>query len=292
MNSIRFELAKKSFVLMVVLFWTITVFAQSPWVYPKEKGFYQIQSTFLVSPYSTLVMGQPTEERVELNREVYTADFSFYFEHGLTDRLNIIGKLPFRYVSTGEETSQVLDGQLLEEGSISGLSNLEFAVKYQLVDKSVKVASSVRTILNTVSKKLEKGLITGYEYNAIGLFGHVGTGIGDRSYAFTDLGFVMTSNDYSDYFQQHVEGGYRFGRALWVRLTLDIKKSIKNGNYDDATLLQTGLNPNDQEWIGFGVGISYETKKQLGFNLSTGGALDAQYIGLSAPITVGFYKKI
>ncbi len=266
--------------------------AQSPWLYKKKQGFYQIQTTFLAFPYTSLAVGRPTESTVDLNREVYTADILAYLEYGIANRWNIIGKIPFRYTSTGDETDQLYHPELLEEGSLTGLSNLEFAAKYQLMDQSWKMAASLRTILNTGSQDLEKGLTTGYDYTGMGLFGHVGRSVGKRSYVFTDLGFVVTTNDFSDYLQQHIEGGHRFGKAFWIRLTVDIKKSLKNGDYDNTTLLQTGLSPNDQEWIGFGAGIAYETRDKLGFNLSTGGAFVAEYVGLAAPITIGLYKKI
>lgn len=289
--KIQMNPMKKVLGLILIGVCTWSANAQSPWLYKKNKGFFQVQTTFLVFPYESLVIGKRTET-VDINREVSTTDVSAYFEYGLSDRWNVIGKIPVRYVSTGDETGTLTNPVLLEEGSLVGLSNIELALKRQLIDKRIKVATSLRTVLNTIDKDLSKGLVTGYNYNAVGIFGHVGGNIGNTGYAFMDAGYMKTSNDFSDYFQQHFEGGRRFGRAFWVRLTLDIRKSLKNGEYDSGTLLQTGLSPNDQEWIGFGFGVAYETKNQLGFNFSSGGAFDAKYIGLAAPVTIGVYKKM
>ncbi len=185
-------------------------------------------------------------------------------------------------------------GILLEEGAVFSLSNMELTAKYRLVDKQLKLAASVHTIWNTASKDLDKGLITGFDYNAVGVFAHVGGSFAQRGYVFTDVGLVYTTNDYSDYFQQHIEVGYRVrvGHAFWVNATLDIRKSFENGSQKTETLVQTGLHPNDQEWVGFGAGVVYEMKNNMGFNLSTGGAITAQYMGISAPITLGVYKKL
>ncbi len=282
---------KKILILTTLSFWTLIGSAQSPWLYQKNKGFFQVQTTFLAFPYESLVVGKRSET-VDINREVITYDVNAYFEYGLSDQWNVIGKIPVRYVASGDETGLLNSPTLLEEGSLFGMSNIEIGIKRQLLDQKIKISSSLQVILNTVNKDLSKGLITGYDYNAIGIFGHAGGSLGDRGYVFSDVGVMKTSNDFSDYFQQHIEAGRRFGRAFWVRLTLDIRRSFKNGDYKNETLLQTGLSPNDQEWVGFGLGFSYETESQIGFNFSTGGALDAQYIGLAAPITFGIYKKL
>ncbi len=292
MNRSTKTIDVKTFAIFIgMCFGMLAVDAQSPWLYKKGKGFFQLQATFLAFPYESVVVGKRTET-VDLSREVTTTDINAYFEYGLSEKWNMIAKIPVRFVSTGEETGLVDSPIPLQEGSLFGLSNVELALKHQLVDKRIKVATSLQTIFNTVSKDLSRGLVTGYDYNAVGIFGHAGGSVGDRGYAFVDAGFTKTSNDFSDYFRQHIEGGRRFGRAFWVRLTLDIRKSLKNGSYDSGTLLQTGLSPNDQEWVGFGFGVAYETENQLGFNFSSGGALDANYIGFAAPVTFGLYKKI
>ncbi len=265
--------------------------AQSPWLYPTHKGFYQIQSTFLALPYTALVDGKAITSRVDINRKVYAADVSLYFEYGLSNSWNVIGKIPFRYVTSGDQVDQLHYHTLLDEGSIAGLSNLEFALKRKLIDRNIKVATSVRAILNTTKADLDKGLITGYDHNALGVSVHIGASMSKKFYAFADLGYVITSNDFSDYYHQHIEGVYHLGGVFWARLTVDFRKSMRNGNYDNGTLIQTGLSPNDQEWIGLGIGLAHETKKQLGFSVSIGRAIQATYVGHATPLTLGIYKK-
>lgn len=266
--------------------------AQSPWLYTRHQGFYQVQTTFLAFPYSAVIDGRTLESRVDINREVYTADVSLYFEHGLSDSWNLIGKIPFRYASSGDQVDELHYQVLLPEGTITGLSNLEFALKRKLIDRKIKIAATLRAIINTTSANLEKGLITGYKYNALGLFGHIGGSMGEKLYVFTDLGYVTTSNDFSDYFNQHIEAAYYLGRVFWLRLTVDVRMSMKNGSYDNQTLIQTGLSPNDQGWVGYGFGLTYETKNRVGFDFSMGGAIQATYVGYAAPLTIGIYKKV
>ena len=277
--------------LVAAILFCIPALAGGPWLYKNNAGFYQLQTTFVTSPYSELLQGT-TSDKTYLNREVLTNDFGGYVEYGLSDKLNLIAKLPFKYVSTGAVSDSVDHSTLLEEGSLLGLSNVELAAKYGVLNKRVQVAVSVNTVWNTISKDLDKGLVTGYNYNAVGAFAHVGGSIGERGYAYTDVGYVLTSNNFSDYFQEHVEAGYRVGQALWLKVTLDVKKSMENGSYVNENQRQTGLHPNDQDWIGFGFGAAYEFKNQVGFNITTGGAVRANYIGVSPPLTIGVYKKV
>ena len=274
-----------------LLIFSISALAGGPWLYSKKAGFYQLQSTFVTAPYTSVLQGSASD-RVHLNREVFTNDFGGYAEYGLSNRINLIGKLPIKYVSTGALNDSLYNPTLLEEGNLLGLSNIELGAKYGVINKGVKLALSVNTIWNTIRTDLDKGLVTGYNYNAVGLFAHVGGGLGERGYLYTDVGYVVTSNNFSDYFQEHVELGYRIGEALWLKMTLDVKRSMENGSYFNENLRQTGIHPNDQDWVGFGFGASYEFKNKVGINFTTGGAVRASSVGLSPPVTIGVYKKV
>lgn len=278
--------------VITLLFMTLNIQAGGPWLYKKKGGFYQVQTTFLTFPYFYLANGNPYQDRTSINREVATYDFGGYLEYGLTDKVNIIANIPIKYAVSSDQTDSLYNPELLDPGSIFGMSNFELDIKYAVLDKKIKVAVSAYSLWNTVNHDLQKGLITGFDYSAFGGFAHVGGSLGKRGYAFSDLGFVRTTNNYSDYFQQHIEGGYRFGRAFFLKVTLDIRKSLQNGSKIEEALLQTGLHPNNQEWVGFGIGAVYELKNQIGFNFSTGGAFYAQNMGIAAPVTFGIYTKM
>lgn len=284
----------KKLLVILCLGYSFSTFAQSPWLYKKNEGFFQVYTTLLAGPYDTLAQGVPYDDttNVNINRETRTTDFGVYLQYGISDVLNLVAKIPFQKVETGDLTeNQNPNFEVLEPGSEFGLSNVEIGLKHGLIDKKIKVAVSVNTIWNTISKDLSKGLATGFDYNAFGALGHVGTSFG-KSYVYTDVGYVYTTNDFSDYFQQHIEYGYAFTKAFTVNATLDFRRSIYNGTNETLTLQQTGLHPNNQEWVGFGFGAMYELENKLGFNFWTGGAIaGVKYIGFTPPVTLGVYKK-
>ena len=155
---------KKKILLLTVLLSSVTsVMAGGPWLQKKNGGFVQAQFVLPAYQYSSLLMGVFISDLQGVNRRVHSSDYSIYMEYGITDKLDVITTLPFKYVKTGELTDQQYFSTLLPEGDLFGLSNYHVALKYGLVDKKVKVAVSLQTRWNTISQDLGKGLATGYD---------------------------------------------------------------------------------------------------------------------------------
>ena len=263
--------------------------AQGPWLQEKGTGFLQVQTTVPMGTYKDLLIGTEYEP---INREVLNLDLGIYGVYGLTDKLTIISQLPFKYVSTGSTTSDSLANPiLLEEGNLAGMSNLYFAAKYKVWDKGLKVAVSAQTNLNTISNDLDKGLSTGYMANFYSLFAHVGGGVTSKLYAFADVGYTLGTNGYSNYTSLYLESGYKVTKRTYVILNASIKTSLKNGDFDNGNLLQTGLYPNDQDWVSMGLKVFYETDKNIGFTLGSAILAQANYIGPVAALSFGVFKK-
>jgi hypothetical protein len=123
-----------------------------------------------------------------LNPRTYNADLGFYIEYGLFDKLNVITKIPFKYFITNKLTNKTYFSDVLPVGNLSGVSNLEFDLKYALIDKNLKLAISLNTSWNTIFKDLDKGLPKGFDASSFGLTMHAGR-INGKHYGFRETGF-------------------------------------------------------------------------------------------------------
>lgn len=264
-----------------------TLQAQGPWLQEKGTGFAQFQTTF--GSYNSLFVAE-LDDLQSINREVSNVDMGLYGTYGITNDLTIIAHVPLKIVSTGATTDSLYSTPLLDEGELFGMSNLYFAAKYKILDKNVKAAVSVQSHWNTASEDLGKGLATGYLGNSVGFFGHVGGGL-DKLYAFADLGYTISGGGYSDYMSLHLEAGYKVVKPLYVIAHVNIRSSRKNGDFDNATLMQTGLHADNQEWVSWGLRLMYETESNWGASIGMAGAFSANYVGAYPPISVGVFRK-
>lgn len=133
------------FLIFSVLFsLSLPSFAGGPWLFPQKQGYIQFQSILPAYRYNSLLMGAFIKERQAINREIFNSDYSLYLEYGLTNKLNIIASLPFKYVSSGALTGEETFTEVLPEGSLFGLSNPRIAIKYGLVDKNITDYNGLR----------------------------------------------------------------------------------------------------------------------------------------------------
>jgi hypothetical protein len=217
--------------------------------------------------------------------------FQAYLEYGVTNKFDIIATLPYKILVTQSGSQNVLDTNTIAAGSLKGMGTAKFGLKYQLLNKGLKVATSIQTSFNTVSKALEKGLITGYDANSIGFYLHFGKGFSKKLYTFIDVGVNKTSNNFSDYLEMHYELGYALRPSFWAAFTLDLRTSFKDGSYQNEQLRQTGLYTNNQEYFAFGLKTSYELKNKIGVTLASFGAFNGNYVAKMATFSLGVYKK-
>lgn len=264
-------------------------FAGGPWLLPKKSGFLQVQATLPVGTYNRLFLAN--NKFTDLNREVVDVNIQAYLEYGITDKINLITVLPYKYISTGAEQSPLTNPTLLPSGSLSGLSNYKLALKYRISDKDLKIAMSVQSSFNSTKKDLEKGLITGHEANSLGLYAHFGKSFSEKVYSFLEGGINSVSNNFSDFYEIHYELGYQIKPSLWSAFTLDIRESLRNGNYRNENLRQTGFYTNDQEYFAFGFKTSYELKNKIGFTGAVFGAFSGNYVAYLSTYSIGIYKK-
>jgi hypothetical protein len=271
--------------LVLVLLFLSSSYAGGPWLNKKKSGFLQVQSTFPGGAYNRLFLENNLES--SLNRPVLDYTLQAYIEYGLTDKLDIISTLPYKFVSTRPAS----DSTELPKGNLNGLGNYKFGIKYRLSDNDLKIATSLQSNFNTINKDLEKGLTTGYDANTIGLYLHIGKGFNENLYSFIDLGINTMSNNFSDYIDIHYELGYQIKPAFWAAFTLDLRETFKGGDYVNENLRQTGLYTNNQEYFAYGVKTSFELNNKIGFTAATFGAFSGNYVAKISTFSLGIYKK-
>ncbi|MBL4667651.1 MAG: hypothetical protein HRT73_13340 [Flavobacteriales bacterium] len=279
----------KTFLLTILLITSTYILAGGPWLEKKKSGYFQFQTTLPVTSYNRLFLSG--NKQLDLNRSAIDINFQAYLEYGITDQLNLIAVLPFKYISTGSEQSQLTNPTLLPNGNLSGIGNYKIALKQQILNKKLKVAVSLQSSFKPINHVLEKGLITGYNANSIGLYTHIGKSFSKRTYSFIEGGFNTVSNDFSDFYEIHYEIGYQFKNSVWGAFTLDLRESLRNGSYRNENLRQTGFYTNDQEYFSFGFKSSYELKTKLGFSAAVFGAFTGNYVAYMTTFSLGIYKK-
>ena len=275
--------------LTIFLIFTSTLLAGGPWLNKKGKGFFQVQSTFPTNAYSILFL----EDGKDLNLQRSVLDFTYqaYLEYGISNKFDIIAILPFKALSTQAVSKDALASDTLPNGSLWGIGNSKLGLKYQLMNKGVKLATSIQASLNTASQALDQGLITGYAANSIGFYMHMGKGFSKNLYSFLDVGVNKMSNNFSSYLGIHFELGYQVKPSFWTAFTLDLRDSFNDGSYTNSNLRQTGLYTNNQEYFAFGFKTSYELKNKTGFTAATFGAFSGNYVAKIPTFSIGIYKK-
>jgi hypothetical protein len=263
--------------------------AGGPWLSKKKSGFLQFQSTFPGGAYSKLFL--ENGDNLNLNRDILDYNFQIYLEYGITDKLNIITTLPYKYISSRNNGNDLTNNNLLSNGNLSGLGNYKLALKYKLSNKKLKAALSIQSSFNTVSKDLEKGLITGYASNSIGLYTHIGKSFSSKLYSFAEGGINVSGNSFSNFYEIHYELGYQLKPSFWTVLTFDVRESLKDGSFKDNNLRQTGFYTNNQEYFAYGLKIAYELKNKIGFTAATFGAFSGNYVAKISTFSIGLYKK-
>ncbi len=270
----------------------LSAFSGGPWLNKQGGGFAQAQVVVPAYAYSRLLTGFGTNNYVNINRKTYNADLSLYGEYGITDKVDIIATLPYKFVNTGAPTDSADFSSILDSGSLSGGSNINLAIKYGLIDARWKLAVSGQARFNTTKLEKHLGLATGFQANSYGAILHGGGRVGKTGYGFMDLGFHVYDNEFSETVEGQVEYGRKIKDLFYVGANLGYRLSMYNGTASHPTLEQTGLYPNNQEWVAVSFKASYETKKGMGVNIAM--PIDPIYfnnVGFNGTFSLGVYYK-
>lgn len=278
----------KLLVFFSCLICSLPVFAGGPWTKAKGSGYAQIGVSYL--QYAEL-FGNITP-RIPLRRQVTDMTLQGYLEYGITDKLTFIGILPFKYVKTGDEVLESdyfyddrrFSDTLLPAGSLFGIGNARIGARYNFIKKKYLLSGELNVENGSVAYQCSSALRTGYSAWTIEPSISFGRGW-NKVYFFLDNAFRYRTNDYSHETNHAIEVGYKPFPKTWVAFRSEGRISMKNkrtNNHD----IHTGLSPNNQQYIGYGVKLSQGFGDHFALNLGLFGGF-GELVGANPSLNVG-----
>lgn len=277
------------FPALLLLFFSQQALAGGPWTQEKGQGYAQVSFSFIPA-YSSLY--SENGETINLNREVSDQTLLGYVEYGLTPRLTITGEVPLKFVSTADEVLSGSDFQdnILESGSLNALGNISLALKHSLIRKRLLLSGQLKIDAPTAANEAETGLRSGTDTWGITPSLILG-GSSGRVYAFVESGVRFRSNNYSQEFLLGGEVGLSLLSRIWLIGVLDVRQSLDDGSHDNQNSEQTGLYPDNQEYVAFGLKLIAEINRRFGINFSSFGASGGNLVAKSPSNTIGVYLR-
>ncbi|UZR97206.1 hypothetical protein [Chondrinema litorale] len=274
MNKLRLIL----FLLILSGIYSSDCFAQA-WVQKKGGSYSQIAYSSIVGESKYNNSGDP----LDLVRKVSDRTLQLYHEHGITDKLTVVGTIPIKFVQTGDEiVSSGFTGNTLPAGNLISLGNASFAFIYGLKQNATWVYSvQLRTDLNTASREDKTGLQTGVDAWGLAPSFHIGYGASGFWSAF-DIGTNFRTNDYSTQFYSNIQLGTKVKKLVDVIGQFQVLQSFEDGNHDDGNAIETGLYTNNLEYAAYSLKVGYGIKEHITLWGAIGGGVSGNDV-LRAP---------
>lgn len=274
----------KQLTSLLVMFFTVSIFAQSPWTKKKNEGYLQL--SFTAIPSYDKLFGDP--ERTT-DRKISDNTLQLYGEFGVSDKTTLFANIPLKMVKTGDI---VLTPTATVEDSKTSLGNIQLGVKHNFYNKNSWVLSGQLGVeANTGSFDALSGLRTGIDAWSFTPLFLAGKSFGN-SYFQSFIGADVRTNGYSSNFKIGGEYGGKIFKNFWLIGFVDVVKSFENGDVVlPTTNLLTGLYINDQEYGAFGAKAIYEITQKIGVNAGFGGAFFGKNVAKAPALSIGLYHK-
>jgi hypothetical protein len=269
-----------------ILLFTTVSFAGGPWTQSKGGGYAQLSFSSITAPS----LFNRSGDSYQLYRKVADQTLQSYMEYGITDNLTLLGNIPFKFVSTGEETFEV-DSSLVTvpfpSGSLAAIGNISLAAKYKLLDTKWQIAAQLKADAASSSYDASTALQTGYDcwsYQPMLLAGYSK----NNWYGFVSAGFTIRSNHFSESFNMTGEAGYGFFKQkTYLILMLDLDKSFLNDSTQREDYLRTGLCVNNQEFLAIGLKLNQSIGDHWSINGSIIGAAYGNLVAEAPSFNLG-----
>ncbi len=215
-----------------------------------------------------------------------------YLEYGITDKLTLIGVLPFKSVKTGDDVlesdyfydTQRFSDTLLPASSLFGIGNARLGARYNFIKKAFLLSGELNVENGSVAYECSSSLRTGYSAWAIEPSISFGRGW-NKLYFFIDNAFRYRTNNYSHETNHAVELGYKLFPKTWIAFRSEARISMKNERTTNKDI-HTGLSPNNQQYVGYGFKASQGIGDNFAINLGFFGGF-GELVGASPSINFG-----
>lgn len=281
--------------LLVFLILFLDSKSQSPWL-AAEKGYFIQLSYTTIPEYNSLFNGN--NELFQTSRYIQDKTIQLYGEYGINDKFALVASIPLKLLSSGDlnPNSEFTPDVIPSASSVNLLGNVQLSLKYKLMDKKWVAAAQVRIELPaSVSKGVESGLIPGYDAFSFTPILSIGRGW-NKFYTYYWLSTIFRTNNYSDYLNTGIEGGWKPFKGFWLIAYSELLHSFKNGSKSlPPPEKQFGLYSNNLEYFAFGLKLLYEidlkSNKKLGFIAHVSGSFSGYLVAHAPLFSLGVYLK-
>jgi hypothetical protein len=284
--------SKRGLIFLLTLFLLNDASAQGPWAAGKGHGFAQL--SFNTIHYNNVYDKDGTVQKVFRNNSDNT--IQLFAEAGISKNLTAKLVLPFTIASYSNNL--LSPGAGPQKASLAGIGNITAGIKYTRQFKHWLIAPSLDISLPASTPNAAKGLRNGYQNATV--LPQVSAGIsGKKWYAYTKLGYGITTNDYNDFVGINAEGGYKLLPSLWLSLVADLR--ITTAARGDFGKKERALYPNyaytnfyvdDQEYFGIGIKAAYQfSKSKLGISAAAFGAAGGRNVAAALSLNGGVFYK-
>ena len=252
-------------------------FAQGPWVREKNSAYIQLGGTSLQYDKQ-----QQKQKLVDLNSNVSDITTQLYVEYGLGKKLEALIVVPYKIISENVKIVNI-------KNNISGLGNVTFGLKYNLLNGNWKISPGLHYIANSIQKSNTSGLTTGF--NAATIFPYVSAGSSSNKwYYFGNFGYGHMNNNYSDFLRIGAEVGYNVIEKGHIMLVLDNRIIVSKEEAFNTDPSQWTSYSDQQSYMAAGLKLNYEFKKnKFGANFSAIGAFALNNAPAAPTLNFGIY---
>ena len=281
--------------LYSMLFIAVGAFSQSPWL-PEKGGFYYQFSYITVPAYNTLFTY--SDEPFQMSRSVSDKTLQFYGEHAVSDKFSVLASVPYKILDS-EEINQDFEGEesgIPASAANNAFGNSSFSLKYKIAASRWVSAAQVRVGLPAGQKEAtESGLYPGYDAWSVAPVVSLGKGW-NNYYFYTWLSGIVRSNQYSEYLNGGLEGGWKPMQNLWFISYFELMDSFRNGSRAlPPPEKRFGLYANDNEYTAFGFKLIYEypvdDKNTIGVIAHAAGSFSGFMVAHSPLISFSIFFK-
>lgn len=275
----------------LTIFFLLLVFVTNTqaqvWSLPKGKWYASLAFTPIAYDKGIDSSGNITDLPVAVEDKT----IQLFTQYGVTDRLSLQLKIPYRLFSTEGDLAlfNSYEGQYLETGKLQAFGNIEFGGFYEIVNDKPLLTASFFVEANTIESNYFTGLQSGY--NAWSFRPGIATGWSfPKSWMSMYLGGDIKTNNYSSNVLATFEAGYKPVNYFYLAGEILLRKSIQNGEDCDCTNQYTYVYLNEQQYGAIGLKSGFIIHN-WGLNLGLNGAFYARNLPVAAVPTIGVQYK-
>lgn len=261
--------------------------AQNPWTKSKGEGYAQV-SFNAVNNYSQLLSDKGPNRTTE--RTMNDMTYQLYSEIGIGQKLSVVTFIPLKVLSANESNVNTLN--ITTSGRLTAVGNASIAIRKGFKFKSLVNSIQLQADLPSNSRRLESGLISGFDAYTYSAYYSVGKSFSKKIYAFAYGGALIRSNGYSNQFRWGIEGGYQTNEKMWIIFYIDHLGLIEENNKVlDPRIEANGLFLDEQMYFSPGFKFIYQFKNHWIVNSAIGGALAANNVAATPALSFGIAKE-